>query len=124
LARVSPRRGVRYWKRELLFHDEHGAPLRRDRFGDAWRETVERAGLPNGTRYHHLRHHFASTLIASGCSVKAVQDTLGHASARETLDTYSHLWPTDHDRVRAAIETSLRRDSAEDADISRRGSPS
>jgi len=32
---------------------------------------------------------------------------LGHASAAETLDTYSHLWPDSEDRTRAAIDAIL-----------------
>jgi hypothetical protein len=31
-------------------------------------------------------------------------EALGHKNASETLDTYSHLWPADEDRVRDAIE--------------------
>ncbi|MEO6121206.1 MAG: tyrosine-type recombinase/integrase [Acidimicrobiales bacterium] len=53
----------------------------RNRFGRLWRATVARSGLPVGTRYHDLRYHFASGLIAANCSVKTVQDALGHASA-------------------------------------------
>jgi len=91
----------------LVFHVA-GGPVGRNRFGDLWRATVKRAGLPLGTRYHDLRHHFASALIATGCSIKAVQEALGHASAKETLDTYSHLWPDDHDRIRGAVQSTLR----------------
>ena len=36
----------------------------------------------------------ASLLIASGADVKVVQARLRHASAKTTLDTYGHLWPT------------------------------
>ncbi len=61
--------------------------------GAMWRQSTARAGLPQ-FRYHDLRHHFASALIAGGCSVKVVQKALGHASARETLDVYGHLCPT------------------------------
>lgn len=45
------------------------------------------------------------TLIAAGCSIKAVQEALGHANASETLDTYSHLWPSDDDRIRDAVQS-------------------
>jgi len=74
---------------------------------DWWRPTAARAGLP-GVRFHDLRHHFASALIASGCSIKAVQAAMGHESAQITLDTYGHLWPSDTDRIRGAVETTLR----------------
>ena len=32
---------------------------------------------------------------------------MGHASAKEPLDTYSHLWPSDAERIRAAVEATL-----------------
>jgi hypothetical protein len=32
---------------------------------------------------------------------------LGHASAAETLDTYSHLWPDSEDRTRSAVDEVL-----------------
>ncbi len=36
-----------------------------------------------------------------------VQARLGHASATETLDTYSHLWPDSDDRTKAAVDAVL-----------------
>jgi hypothetical protein len=39
--------------------------------------------------------------------VKVVQERLGHSSAVETLDTYSHLWPDDEDGTRAAVDEVL-----------------
>ena len=46
-----------------------GRPVRRNRFGYMWRQSCARAGLD--FRYHDLRHHFASLLIAGGESVVA-----------------------------------------------------
>ena len=40
--------------------------------------------------------------------MKVVQERLGHASATETLDTYSHLFPDEEDRTRAAVDAALR----------------
>lgn len=57
--------------------------------------------------FHDLRHYYASLLIRHGASVKAVQARLGHKSASETLDTYSHLWPDDDDRTRGAVDAVL-----------------
>lgn len=91
----------------LLVTYGDGRPVRRNRFGAMWRQTVARAALPHAFRYHDLRHHFASALIAGGCSVKVVQKALGHASARETLDTYGHLWPDSDDLTRRAIDLVL-----------------
>ena len=44
--------------------------------------------------------------------MKVVQARLGHATAAETLDTYSHLWPDAEDRTREAVDTVLLRNLA------------
>lgn len=36
-----------------------------------------------------------------------MQRRLGHASATETLDVYSHLWPDSEDRTREAVDSVL-----------------
>ena len=91
----------------LLFTGATGVPLRRTGFSSAvWRPAVERAGLGRLV-FHGLRHYYASLLIRHGESVKVVQARLGHATAAETLDTYSHLWPDSEDRTRQAIDEVL-----------------
>lgn len=91
----------------LIFTTAAGGPVRRTKFWDTWRAAVEAAGMPTGLRFHELRHFYASLLIRFGESVKVVQERLGHASAAETLDTYSHLWPDSEDRTRAAVDGVL-----------------
>jgi integrase len=84
-----------------------GAPITRQAFGHIWRPVARSVGLEPGTGMHALRHYYASLLIRFGESVKTVQVRLGHASAAETLDTYSHLWPDSDDRTRAAVDSVL-----------------
>ncbi|WP_276861303.1 tyrosine-type recombinase/integrase [Mycobacterium pseudokansasii] len=84
-----------------------GKPITRSVFGHKWRAAVNESRLPEGTGFHALRHYYASLLIRHGESVKTVQARLGHASAVETLDTYSHLWPDSDDRTREAIDSVL-----------------
>ncbi len=60
-------------------------------------------GLPDGFSFHDLRHYMASLLIASGADIKTVQARMRHATARTTLDTYSHLWPDADESTRSAI---------------------
>lgn len=90
-----------------------GKPITRQAFGHKWRPAVKAAGLPEGTGFHALRHYYASLLIRHGESVKTVQARLGHASAVETLDTYSHLWPDSDDRTREAIDSVLGKTTAD-----------
>jgi integrase len=93
----------------LIFTTARGLPVRRNSFGGTFRQAATRAGVPLPERggYHELRHHYASLLIASGCSVVVVQKRLGHASAQETLNTYSHLWPDDDQRTIDAVDQAL-----------------
>jgi integrase len=94
---------------DFVFMTELGGPIRRTAFSErVWRPAVKRAGL-GGVTPHSLRHFYASLLIRHGESVKTVQARLGHASAAETLDTYSHLWPDSDDRTRAAVDSVLGR---------------
>lgn len=99
---------VQRWPGETLLTGRHGGQL------PPW--AVERAirtargkveGIPEGFRYHDLRHYFASLLIASGADVKAVQARLRHASAKTTLDTHGHLWPDRDQSTRAAVDAVL-----------------
>ena len=91
----------------LVFATDGGQPIRRTTFGSVWRAAVK-AGEHHTARVHESRHYYASLLIRHGESVKVVQARLGHASAAETLDTYSHLWPDSDHRTREAIDAVLR----------------
>jgi integrase len=44
-------------------------------------------------RMHDLRHSYASLMISAGISPAYVQQQLGHASIKLTVDTYTHLIP-------------------------------
>ena len=59
---------------------------------EVWKPIAERAGMP-GTRFHDLRHFFASQLIANGETAAHVRDQMGHSSIKVTFDTYGHLFP-------------------------------
>ena len=48
----------------LLVTYEDERPVRRNRFSAMWRQSVARAGLEDSFRFHDLRHHYASVLIA------------------------------------------------------------
>ncbi|NUU30849.1 site-specific integrase [Arthrobacter sp. C9C5] len=96
------------WGSETLVTTEWGrsiSPHRLEfRFREA-REVVE--GLPEGFRFHDLRHYFASLLISKGLDVKVVQKSLRHASAKTTLDVYGHMWPDKEESARAAVAEVL-----------------
>jgi integrase len=107
----------------FVFVTDAGRPIRRTAFGDIWRAAVKVAGALYGTCFHELRHYYASLLIRHGESVKVVQARLGHASASETLDTYSHLWPDSDDRTRTAVDSVLSADSVRTGEVTDRHNP-
>ncbi|MEV0945611.1 site-specific integrase [Rhodococcus sp. NPDC049939] len=90
-----------------LFPGEGRHPWHQNSVGYRWRKTRTAAGV-DGLHLHHLRHFYASGLIAAGCDVVTVQRALGHSSATVTLNTYSHLWPDADDRTRKAADALFR----------------
>jgi integrase len=81
-------------------------PQRIERAVRAVRAQID--GLPEGFRFHDLRHYFASLLIASGADIKTVQARLRHATAQTTLDIYGHLWPDADESTRSAVGAVIR----------------
>jgi integrase len=93
----------------VVFTNGAGNAFHRQEFSELWRPVAARLGIPSGDGFHQLRHFYASLLIRHGESVKVVQERLGHTTSKMTLDTYSHLWPDQEDRTRAAVDEVLGR---------------
>jgi integrase len=75
----------------LIVTNRFGRPLRRQAFHKAWQQAVGRAGLPEGTRFHDLKHFYTTHLGASGRhDPKTVQALSRHADINETWNTYAH----------------------------------
>jgi integrase len=109
----------RWRSASLVFINDADQPIRRTRFSTSWRPAAKAAGLGAEVTFHDLRHYYASLLIQHGESVKVVQRRLGHKSAVETLDTYSHLWPDSEDRTREAVDQVLGRPAEADQEAAR-----
>lgn len=58
--------------------------------------------------FHALRHVYATSQLAQGRSIKAVQTALGHASAATTMDTYWHVLPDEEDLLRDSASGLVR----------------
>jgi integrase len=67
-----------------------------------------KAGLPEGTSSHDLRHHFASVLLKAGVPVTDVAKYLGHKNTALVISTYGHWIPGGEDVARKVIESAWR----------------
>jgi integrase len=85
---------------DLVFLAPDGGPMRHGNFyARHFKPAVLRAGIPERTRFHDLRHTYASQLIAEGATALAVMRRLGHSSIKVTFDTYGHLLPEHEDAL-------------------------
>lgn len=75
-----------------LFPTKHGNPVDAHNFiHRPWKRMLRKAGLPETTRYHDLRHGAASLLIASGVPIPIISNLLGHRDSSITLKVYAHV---------------------------------
>lgn len=90
----------------------------------AWHGALKKAGITPGREagFHQLRHHFASTALFAGCDIRSLADWLGHADPGFTLRVYSHMMPAAPDKLRQAIDASLRPDGTGTARKAENGS--
>ena len=68
-----------------------------------WRRATNWPRYGRGRRVHDLRHTAATIWIQNGVDIKTVQNWLGHASAKLTLDTYAHYMGTNADIASIAL---------------------
>ena len=97
----------------VIMQSAHGKIAPVSTFTGAWRTAVAAAALPKGTRFHDLRHFYASALIAANLNPKVIQERLGHATISETMDTYGHLFPDAGDLGRGVTDRALAAARAE-----------
>ena len=83
---------------DALFLNRHGGPLGARGIRLRLNRLFARAGLPDGTSPHTLRHSFATHLLDGGADLRVVQELLGHSSLA-TTQVYTHVSPA---RLRAA----------------------
>lgn len=86
--------GEVYDKRGFVCAWEDGKPYDPDWIGRQWASLVKKDGkIPDGVRFHDLRHTHATLLLSQNVNLKVIQERLGHESIATTGDIYSHVTP-------------------------------
>jgi integrase len=91
---------------DLVCERGDGHPIHPSTLSWHFRQAATAAGI-TGTRFHDLRHAYATLLLSANEHPKVVSDLVGHSSAAFTMDTYQHLLPTMGQAAAAAIEAAL-----------------
>ena len=99
LERVRASQKVVSIKERHVFLSPQGKPMKG--FKTAWESTRKRAGLPH-TRFHDLRHTWASRMLQSGVSMHALMTLGGWSSLEMITSRYGHV---SNAELRAAMET-------------------
>ncbi len=96
------------WQKQgLVFPSQVGTPLSARNLIRTFKAHLRRAGLPQTTRFHHLRHTCATLLLRQGVNPKFVQELLGHSDLSLTLNVYSHVLPDMGDAAAGATDDAL-----------------
>jgi integrase len=94
---------------DFVFTSSKGEPIRHSNFyARHFKPAVVRAGLPEATRFHDLRHSYAAMLIAEGAHPRAIMERLGHSTIQVTLGTYGHLFPSLEESLTTALDSVYR----------------
>lgn len=87
-----------------VFPSEAGTPINGRNLIRRHFEPALKASGVKKIRFHDLRHSYGAHLVAAGVHAKAIQEALGHASIKTTLDRYGHLMPSAFSQVAEALD--------------------
>ena len=59
--------------------------MRRANFAPSWQKARARAGLPEGFRFHDLRHTGNMWAAGTGANLRELMERMGHSSTRAAL---------------------------------------
>jgi DNA-binding XRE family transcriptional regulator len=84
--------GALFEDQDLVFPNLSGGVIISSTLHRSFKTLLRYAGLPD-VRFHALRHTAATLMLEANVNPRVVQEMLGHANIRQTMDTYSHVLP-------------------------------
>ena len=104
-------KGPAWEDHDLIFCTDRGRPLGYRVVFREYKKVLRRAGLPD-ISFHDLRHSNATILAAAGVPLKVIQERLGHADIKTTLEFYEHVTPPMGKEAARRLEGLLRDEGA------------
>lgn len=102
--------GNAYIENDYIFKRPNGDTYDPSYITHRFGELLKKYDLPH-IRFHDLRHSCASLLLSKGCTLKDVQDWMGHADIKMTCNIYGHLDLTRKKATSEAIHEALSKAS-------------
>lgn len=99
---VMRQRASKWLNENYVFCSRFGNHIQETNLRKKFKKVLAQAQLPN-IRFHDLRHSAATILLAMGVHPKIVQEILGHSNIAITLDMYSHVIPTMHEKTMGGL---------------------
>ena len=96
--------GKNWTNHDLVFPNETGGFLSYRTVYDCHKRIARKIGAPN-TRFHDLRHTYATVAIKSGVDLKTIQEMLGHSEIDTTLNIYGHVYDSMKTSSAVKVET-------------------
>ncbi len=93
--------------RAVVFRPERSGWWTHPVFMSRWHRATEDAlayGVPEGVRFHDLRHTAAKHMLEHGVHLGAVSEVLGHSDVSVTASIYAGIDQNTHNLVRAAFD--------------------
>jgi integrase len=97
---------------EFIFESPDGGPLRLRNWRRRYWSPAVKASIGGRLRFHDLRHAHVALLIRLNVQPRVIQDRLGHASIRMTMDRYGHLFEGSDQAVAQRLDEMLAGDYA------------
>ncbi len=89
----------------LIFTMPEGTPIGESTLDWAFKSMCRKAKA-KAYRWHDLRHHYASVLIAGNENPKVVSKRLGHTDVAFTMRIYAHLFAEAEEQTRSVLDAA------------------
>ena len=99
--------GNAYIKNDYVCKWENGKTFNPNYITERFYHVIRKSNLPI-IRFHDIRHSSASLLLASGFSLKEIQEYLGHGDLATTANIYAHLLFESKKNMAASMQNKLK----------------